>query len=48
MNRNDAAGPIIVFDVECILCTANAQFVLKHDHNRHFRLASMQKEVGAA
>ena len=48
MNRNDLAGPIIVFDAECILCTANAQFVLKHDHNRHFRLASMQKEVGAA
>lgn len=48
MNRNDAAGPIIVFDAECILCTANAQFVLKHDHNRHFRLASMQKDVGAA
>jgi len=48
MNRNDAAGPIIVFDAECILCTANAQFVLKHDHNRTFRLASMQKEVGAA
>lgn len=48
MKRNDAAGPIIVFDAECVLCTANAQFVLRHDHARHFRLASMQKEVGAS
>ncbi|MGB3811835.1 MAG: thiol-disulfide oxidoreductase DCC family protein [Shinella sp.] len=48
MKRNDAAGPIIVFDAECVLCTANAQFVLRHDRARHFRLASMQKEVGAS
>ena len=48
MNRNDAAGPIIVFDAECILCSANAQFVLRHDRLRRFRLASMQKDVGAA
>jgi len=41
-------GPIIVFDAECVLCSANAQFVLKHDHKRRFRLASMQGEVGAA
>lgn len=48
MTRNDTAGPIIVFDAECILCTANAQFVLRHDRARHFRLASMQKEAGAS
>ncbi|GAA4176270.1 thiol-disulfide oxidoreductase DCC family protein [Shinella granuli] len=48
MTRNDAAGPIIVFDAECILCSANAQFVLRHDHARRFRLASMQNAVGAA
>lgn len=48
MNLNDAAGPIIVFDAECVLCTANARFVLRHDHVRHFRLASMQKDVGAS
>lgn len=23
--------PIIVFDAECVLCSANAQFVLRHD-----------------
>lgn len=48
MNPNDAAGPIIVFDAECILCSANAQFVLRHDRARRFRLASMQNAVGAA
>lgn len=41
-------GPIILFDAECVLCSANAQFVLKHDRRRRFRLASMQGEVGAA
>ena len=40
--------PIIVFDGECVLCSANAQFVLKHDRRGHFRLAAMQGEVGAA
>ncbi len=40
--------PIILFDAECVLCSANAQFVLKHDKAGHFRLASMQGEVGAA
>ncbi len=41
-------GPIILFDAECVLCSANAQFVLKHDATGHFRLASMQGEVGSA
>jgi predicted DCC family thiol-disulfide oxidoreductase YuxK len=40
--------PIIVFDAECVLCSANAQFVLRHDRRGHFRLASMQGPVGAA
>lgn len=40
--------PIIVFDAECVLCSVNAQFVLRHDTRGHFRLASMQGEVGAA
>lgn len=48
MTRNDTAGPIIVFDAECILCSANAQFVLRHDRARRFRLASMQNMAGAA
>jgi predicted DCC family thiol-disulfide oxidoreductase YuxK len=41
-------GPIIVFDAMCVLCSANAAFVLRHDRNGRFRLASMQGEVGAA
>lgn len=47
MSESSAAGPIIVFDAECVLCAANAQFVLRHDRARRFRLASMQNEVGA-
>jgi predicted DCC family thiol-disulfide oxidoreductase YuxK len=40
-------GPIVLFDAECVLCSANAQFILRHDHRRRFRLASMQGAVGA-
>lgn len=39
--------PIILFDAECILCSANAQFVLRFDRRAYFRLASMQSDVGA-
>ena len=39
--------PIIVFDAMCVLCSANAQFVLRHDRHQRFLLASMQGEVGA-
>ena len=41
-------GPIIVFDALCVLCSANAQFILRFDKRGHFRLASMQGDVGAA
>lgn len=40
--------PIILFDAECVLCSANAQFILRHDRAHRFRLAAMQGEVGAA
>jgi predicted DCC family thiol-disulfide oxidoreductase YuxK len=43
----DTAHPIILFDAECVLCSANAQFILRFDRRRHFRLASMQGAVGA-
>lgn len=39
---------IILFDAQCVLCSANAQFILRHDRARRFRLAAMQGEVGAA
>jgi len=41
-------GPIILFDAQCVLCSANAQFILKHDRPARYRLASMQGAVGAA
>lgn len=44
----DSDGPIIVFDAMCVLCSANAAFVLRHDRGGRFRLASMQDGVGAA
>jgi predicted DCC family thiol-disulfide oxidoreductase YuxK len=44
----DDTSPIILFDAMCVLCSANAQFVLRFDKKRLFRLASMQGEVGAA
>jgi predicted DCC family thiol-disulfide oxidoreductase YuxK len=41
------AGSIVLFDAECVLCSANAQFILNHDKAEHFYLASMQGPVGA-
>lgn len=41
-------GPIIIFDAMCVLCSANAALVLRHDRAGRFRLASMQSDVGAA
>jgi predicted DCC family thiol-disulfide oxidoreductase YuxK len=43
-----AAGPIIVFDALCVMCSAGARFVLRHDRARRFRLASAQAPTGAA
>lgn len=40
--------PIIVFDAMCVLCSANAQFVLNNDRRGYFLLASMQGEIGSA
>ena len=41
------AGPIVLFDAECVLCSANAQFILSHDKTGRFHLASMQGAVGS-
>ena len=43
-----SAGPVILFDALCILCSANARFILKHDRGARFRLASIQSPAGAA
>ena len=42
-----AAGSIVLFDAECVFCSANAQFILTHDKAKRFYLASMQGAVGA-
>ena len=38
----------LVFDAACLLCSANARFVSRHDKAGRFRLLSMQSEDGAA
>jgi predicted DCC family thiol-disulfide oxidoreductase YuxK len=40
--------PIVIFDGTCVLCSAFAQFVLKHDGRRQFRLLPAQTPLGAA
>jgi predicted DCC family thiol-disulfide oxidoreductase YuxK len=40
--------PIIVFDGMCVLCSGFAQFVLRHDRERRFRLLAAQTPLGAA
>ncbi|QNA83696.1 DUF393 domain-containing protein [Sphingomonas sp. So64.6b] len=45
---SDSTGSIIIFDAQCVLCSANAQFVLRHDRRRVFRLAPMQSAAGSA
>ena len=40
-------GRIVLFDAECVLCSANASFILSHDKHQKFHLASMQGDVGA-
>lgn len=44
---NPCSGPVILFDAQCVLCCANARFVLRFDRRRRFRLVSMQGSVGA-
>jgi predicted DCC family thiol-disulfide oxidoreductase YuxK len=40
--------PIIVFDGYCALCSAWAQFVLRHDLRATYRLLAAQSELGHA
>lgn len=37
---------IVVFDGNCVLCSANAQFILRHDRRGVFLLTTMQSEAG--
>lgn len=43
-----SSGPVILFDAECVLCSANARLILRRDRDAVFRLASMQGDVGQA
>ena len=40
--------PIIIFDGHCVLCSRFAQFVLKEDRKKRFRLLAAQSPLGAA
>jgi predicted DCC family thiol-disulfide oxidoreductase YuxK len=48
MPAQPSSHPIIVFDALCVLCSANAQFILANDKTGVFRLASMQGKAGSA
>jgi 2-polyprenyl-6-methoxyphenol hydroxylase-like FAD-dependent oxidoreductase/predicted DCC family thiol-disulfide oxidoreductase YuxK len=37
---------LIVFDGDCVLCSRQAQFVLRHDHEKRFRLTTAQGQLG--
>lgn len=43
---NVSTEPVIVFDGVCLLCSRWVHFVLKHDREGRFRLASMQSPAG--
>jgi predicted DCC family thiol-disulfide oxidoreductase YuxK len=40
--------PIIIFDGKCVMCSAFARFVIRHDGRRRFRLLAAQTPIGAA
>ena len=40
--------PLIVFDGVCVVCSASAQFVLRHDRAGRFRLTTAQSDLGCA
>lgn len=46
MMEQQARHPIIIFDGDCVLCSANARFVLEHDRRGLFQLAAMQGVAG--
>lgn len=40
------AGPIVVFDGTCVLCSGWVRFLLRRDRHAGFRFAAMQDGVG--
>ena len=41
-------NPVIIFDGQCLLCSAWVAFVVKHDRQAQFRFASAQSTFGRA
>jgi predicted DCC family thiol-disulfide oxidoreductase YuxK len=39
---------VVLFDGVCKLCNGWAKFLIRHDHQQHFRLASVQSVEGQA
>lgn len=40
--------PLIVFDGECVFCSARVQFVLRHDKAKRYRFLAAQSPLGEA
>ena len=40
--------PIIIFDGNCVLCSRFAQFIMRTDRDRRFRLLAAQSPIGTA
>jgi len=40
--------PIIIFDGVCVMCSHFAQFIMRHDRERRFRLLAAQSTLGTA
>jgi predicted DCC family thiol-disulfide oxidoreductase YuxK len=40
--------PIIIFDGKCVFCSAFAQFIVRRDRHRGFRLLAAQSPLGLA
>ena len=40
--------PIIIFDGKCVLCSRFAQFIMRADRHRRFRLLAAQSPIGTA
>ena len=40
--------PVIVFDGDCVMCSAFARFVLRHDRRGRYRLLPAQTPLGTA
>lgn len=43
-----AAGPLIVFDDVCVLCSRFVQWVIRHDREKRFRFTPAQGPLGQA